>query len=127
MPIDPKLMSQMTDAPSSRSIEKLIGEDNFALLSEVLGGRKIYIPKVCGVNSPMATVIGYEAAALLSEVWAGMEYSIPLRVGRTQSIIRLYKAGVPIVRISAHLKISISSAQKVISSMKASEQLSMDL
>lgn len=127
MPIHPKLLEQLTDTPSQRSVEKLIGEENFALLSEVLGGRKIYIPKVSGANSPIAYVIGQEHADLMSKVWGGMEYAIPLRVGRRQNIIRLYQAGVPIVRISAHLKISISTVQKVISSTKDSEQLSMDV
>lgn len=125
MPIDPTLLAQLTTSPTQISIVKLIGKDLFDNLSYELGGHRIYIPANPSPGCPLAVAIGLDAARLMGEVWGGFEYDIPLKEGRKQIIIKMLDAGMPVVRISAHLRLSIRTIRRVSSSMKAENQMAL--
>ena len=127
MPIDQKLMSQLTDSPTRISIEKLIGTENFEQLSLELGGCQLYIPANPSDGCPLAVCVGIDAARKMGEVWGGMEYEIPVLAGRRQKIIRMLDAGMAVVRISAHLKISIRTVRRIASSIQPDNQLALPL
>lgn len=127
MAIDQKLMAQLTDSPTRISIEKLIGEELFEQLSGELGGCQLYIPANPSDGCPLAVCVGIEAARKMGEVWGGMEYEVPVLVGRRQKIIKMLDAGIPIVRVSAHLRISIRTVRRIASSLQPDNQLALPL
>lgn len=127
MPIDHKLMAQLTDSPTRISIERLIGEDLFEQLSWELGGCQLYIPANPSDGCPLAVCVGIDAARKMGEVWGGMEYEIPVLAGRRKTIIKMLENDLPVTRISAHLKISIRTVRRIASSLKPDNQLTLPL
>lgn len=127
MPIDPNILVQLTDSPTSISVQKLIGDDNFRQLSIELGGSQLYIPSAPSEGCPLAVCIGIDAAKKMAEVWGGMEFEVPVRIRQKERIKQMLAAGIPVVRISAHIGIAIRTVRRVANEETDSNQLPLPL
>ncbi len=120
-------LDNLSETPTIASLEKIIGEDGFLQLSEELGGRRLYIPANPGPASPLAVCLGLDAAKKIGQIYGGMHFEVPVKAGRKARILRMHRDGMPVVRISANLRISIRQVRRIVNEEENSNQLNLDL
>lgn len=81
------------DRPLFPQVAAAIGVDAATGLSRVLGGRRIYIPRVAGPNHPLAQGAGDAAAAVICGMLSGRFLDVPLTAGKRARILELSRAG----------------------------------
>ncbi|MDA8230364.1 MAG: hypothetical protein M0006_03405 [Magnetospirillum sp.] len=92
----------------------LIGQDAAERLSEVRGGRGMYVPHRPGPASPLAAAVGQEAADILGRAMGGDELTVPVGPGKRARIRRLKRDGVPVSAIAADIRCTERFVYKVL-------------
>lgn len=109
--------------PTISSLTALIGEELIYSLSSQLAGRRIYIPKKPGADSPLAVVIGLDAAEKISHVYGGTAFDVPVSAGIRAKIIQLHGDDFSNVAIAEKLKISRRTVQRVLGNRRDKNQM----
>lgn len=109
--------------PTISSLTALIGEDLIYVLSSKLAGRRVFIPKKLGADSPLAVVIGLDAAEKISHVYGGTAFDVPVSAGVRAKIVQLHEADHNNVAIAAKLKITRRTVQRVLSNRRDKNQM----
>lgn len=81
------------DRPLFPQVAAAIGVEAATGLSRVLGGRRIYIPRVAGPHHPLSEGAGQAAAEIICGMLSGRFLDVPLTAGKRARIIELSRAG----------------------------------
>lgn len=122
---DEAIPHNLSENPTESSLTALIGEDLFAKLSSILGGRRLYIPHNPGEQSPIAVAIGLDAAQKISHVYGGMQFEVALSSGRKAKVRQLLAEGVSVYKITNTLGCSRFFVRTVKNEIERKNQLDL--
>ena len=118
---------ELSENPTTESIEHLTCEDAVAKLSMDFGGKRLYIPHKCGSHSPLAYSIGIAYAEKICDAYGGLYWAVPVNTGKKLRVTKLHQQGLSAPEIARKLFCSERYVRKVISKIpqKQENQLSL--
>lgn len=100
-------------------IVSTIGDDAASMLSDALGGRRVYIPRNPGPNHPITVAIGANAARALAADHSGRYVDVRLSPDRRARILELSAQKLQVSRIAQMLRCTERHVYKVREEAKA--------
>ncbi|MBK67903.1 MAG: hypothetical protein CMP22_07200 [Rickettsiales bacterium] len=111
--------------PTLGSITELIGKSLAAKISMDFGGRRLYITKNMGENSPLAVSVGLDAAKKIANIYGGQEFTVPISLGKEAEVRKLCKEGLSASTIARRVRCCLSYVYRVRSEMTQENQTSL--
>lgn len=107
---------------TSAKIEALIGEEAYAALIRLYGGRRLYVPVCITPENPIVLVIGWMRAIAFAQTFGGERIEIPMRdsfsacAARHDAIRRMRNNGATVAEICASTGYSARQVRRILAS-----------
>ena len=119
---DEEEIFDLSDEPTGESVCRLIGRDRYNDFCLMLGGRRLYIPKNPGKDSPISVSMGLEAAIRVCAIYGGMMFDVPLNSRKHEEIRELDARGLSAVEIAHKIRVTRQTVMRVIKKPQPKEE-----
>ena len=86
--------------PTVANLRLILGVATARLLSDRLGGRRLYVPRDPGPNHPISAAIGHEAAMQLAAAFPSEKIDVPMAPAKQEEIRRMRANGMTVSTIA---------------------------